>query len=107
MTKAKSKKPRRQPQKEPPPPKDWDSRHRQLVQFIREFGRHPSRHTPESAEEESLAWWVKDQRRKMRYGKRAKAKRGTLTRGQKERLKALGIAPDPRFATKPAPTVSA
>ncbi|MCC7507837.1 MAG: helicase associated domain-containing protein [Planctomycetes bacterium] len=101
MAKAKRKRSRRKT--ETPTPKDWDSRYKQLLEFIREFGRHPSRHTPESDEEESLAWWVKDQRRKLRYGKRGKAKRGTLSRSQKSRLDELGIAPDPRFANVPAP----
>ncbi len=99
MAKSMKERPRQQPKAQVPPPRDWASRYRQLVEFISEFGRHPSRHTPQSQEEESLAWWVKDQRRKLRYGKRCKAKRGMLNRSQKERLNELGVAPDPRFAT--------
>lgn len=77
-------------------PLDWETRFAQLKKFISLHGRLPDRHCPRVKGESSLAWWVKDQRRRIRIGASNIAKRGAITEKQRDRLIALGVFPDPR-----------
>jgi hypothetical protein len=71
----------------------WIERYLDLVDFVKNNGRMPSRRWALTQEEQSLAWWVKDQRRKMRLAPTEVSKRGRLTPEQREKLLELGIEP--------------
>lgn len=74
--------------------RQWLGRYTALAAYIRLHGRFPDRHRPESAAESSLAWWLKDQRRKMRIGDSATRKRGSLNGAQVKLLRGLHVEPD-------------
>lgn len=71
----------------------WERRFAEYRRFLAEHDRHPSRHWPKTAAEASLAWWAKDQRRKLTHGASDSRKRGVLTAKQARKLQKLGIEP--------------
>jgi len=73
---------------------NWLTRYLELEAFVRLHDRLPDRHAPESKSERSLGWWLKDQRRKLRFGVKYRRKRGVLNQAQETLLRDLGIEPD-------------
>lgn len=76
-----------------PKESNWYDRFDEVLQFIKRNKRVPSRGAPETPEEASLGWWLKDQRRKMLHGAEASRKRGCLTDEQAFMMTQAGLAP--------------
>lgn len=94
MTQAMEKTGTKKPRPYRPKPSNWLQRYEELRLFLDRHRRMPDRHTPEFEGESSLAWWLKDQRRRMRLGKSDTRKRGALTAVQLSQLLMLGVMPD-------------